>query len=235
VIVLDRVRHRLTYANVVATLALFVALGGSAAAATHYLITSTHQIAPGVRNALKGAKGKTGPRGLKGATGLTGATGATGQPGPKGDTGLTGTVDTSNFFSKTASDARYVQGSGSVSPIPLVSLANSASGGVISNVPGVGAISAGLCSSINSLISYTNESGVVQDYILLGQYHDQENNSTPGSGTVAVGASFTTSNDLGHDILHVSVDLPRPTTWTITISRGSGNGNCLYWGTVTSG
>jgi hypothetical protein len=231
---LNRVRHRLTYANVVATLALFVALGGSAAAATHYLITSTHQIAPGVRNALKGSKGKTGPRGPKGDTGLTGATGATGQPGPKGDTGLTGTVDTSNFFNKTASDARYVQGSGSVSPIPLFSLANSASGGVISNVPGVGEISAGICSSINSLISYTNESGVVQDYILLGQYHDQQNSFNPGSGTVAAGGSLITSNVLSHDILHLSVDLPRPTTWTITISRNS-NGNCLYWGTVASG
>jgi collagen triple helix repeat protein len=234
VIVLDRIRHHLTYANVAATLALFVALGGSAAAATHYLITSTHQIAPGVRQALKGAKGKTGARGPKGDIGATGATGPTGQPGPKGDTGLTGTVDTSNFFTKTASDARYVQGSGSVSPIPLVSLANSASAGVISNVPGVGAISAGTCSSINSLISYTNESGVVQDYILLGQYQDEEESFAPDHGTVAVGGSFLTSNDLGHDILHVSVDLPRPTTWTITISRSTG-GNCLYWGSVTSG
>jgi hypothetical protein len=231
VTVLDRIRHHLTYANIAATLALFVALGGSAAAATHYLITSTHQIAPGVRNALKGSKGKAGPRGPKGATGQTGATGAT---GPKGDTGLTGTIDTSNFFTKTASDARYVQGSGSVTPIPLVSLANSASGGVISNVPGVGEIGAGICSGINSVFTYSNESAVVQDYILLGQYHDQQNSFNPGSGTVAAGASLITSNVLSHDILHLSVDLPRPTTWTITISRNS-NGNCLYWGTVTSG
>jgi Collagen triple helix repeat (20 copies) len=234
VIVLNRIRHRLTYANVVATLALFVALGGSAAAATHYLITSTHQISPGVRKALKGAKGKTGPRGQKGAAGLTGATGTPGAPGPKGDTGLTGTVDTSNFFTKTASDARYVQGSGSVTPIPLVSLANSASGGSTA-VPGVGTVSFGLCSSSNSLISYTNTSAVAQDYILLSQYEDQApDNFTPDKGTVAAGASFTTSDDLGHDILHVSVDLPRPTTWTITISRSTG-GNCLYWGSVTSG
>ncbi|MGA2470792.1 MAG: hypothetical protein ABSG64_08895, partial [Solirubrobacteraceae bacterium] len=36
------------------TLALFLALGGTAWAAHHYLITATSQISPGVRGALKG-------------------------------------------------------------------------------------------------------------------------------------------------------------------------------------
>ncbi len=79
--------------NLVAWLALFVALGGTSLAASHYVINSTKQINPKVLKKLKGAKGP------KGATGATGARGAT---------GATGTVNTSNFFTKTESDGRYL-------------------------------------------------------------------------------------------------------------------------------
>jgi hypothetical protein len=53
---------------VVALLALFVALGGSAFAATQYRITSTKQIKPRVIRYLKGQRGKPGPQGTAGAT-----------------------------------------------------------------------------------------------------------------------------------------------------------------------
>jgi hypothetical protein len=79
-------RPRLSYANVVATLALIAALGGSAVAAS-YVITSTKQIAPKVRKALKGKKGKRGPIGK---TGPIGPAGPAGTAGAKGDTGATG-------------------------------------------------------------------------------------------------------------------------------------------------
>lgn len=74
-------------ATVIAVIALVMALGGSAAAANHYLITSTKQIKPSV---LKALKGKTGPRGSAGATGATGATGAKGATGAEGATGAVG-------------------------------------------------------------------------------------------------------------------------------------------------
>jgi hypothetical protein len=80
---------RLTYANVAATLALVFAMGGSAVAATHYLITSTKQISPKVLKELKAA-GKPGPAGAGGATGATGANGANGAPGTKGEAGEAG-------------------------------------------------------------------------------------------------------------------------------------------------
>jgi hypothetical protein len=73
--------------NVVAWLALFVALGGTSLAASHYVINSTKQINPKVLKKLKGNKGP------KGATGATGAT---------------GTVITSNFFNKTESEGRFL-------------------------------------------------------------------------------------------------------------------------------
>jgi hypothetical protein len=88
----------MTYANVVATLALVFAMTGSAVAATHYLITSSKQISPKALKELKapGKTGATGPAGNPGAQGSAGANGANGtnglrgEPGPKGDQGPKG-------------------------------------------------------------------------------------------------------------------------------------------------
>ncbi len=57
--------HRPSPALVLASVALFLALGGTAAAARHFLITSTRQIKPSVIQALRaGVKpGPTGPAG----------------------------------------------------------------------------------------------------------------------------------------------------------------------------
>jgi hypothetical protein len=76
--------------NLVAWLALFVALGGTSLAASHYVISSTKQISPKVLKKLKGNRGATGATGAKGATGATGG------------------VDTSKFFNRTESDGRYL-------------------------------------------------------------------------------------------------------------------------------
>jgi hypothetical protein len=90
--------------NIVAWLALFVALTGTGIAASHYTITSAGQIKPSVLKQLRAARGATGatgatatqgspgtegpagPRGLKGETGAKGEPG-TGEPGPKGEPG----------------------------------------------------------------------------------------------------------------------------------------------------
>ncbi len=83
--------------NIVAWLALFVALSGTSMAASHYIITSTKQIKPSVLKQLRGAKGARGAAGAmgaagaKGATGAQGATGATGATGSGGQNGKNGT------------------------------------------------------------------------------------------------------------------------------------------------
>jgi hypothetical protein len=107
---LSRVRARLTYANVAATIALFVALGGSSYAALTLPRNSvgSEQVKPGSlrasdfkaseRSRLRGRRGRVGatgpagPRGVTGARGTTGARGSTGTRGPIGATGAPGTV-----------------------------------------------------------------------------------------------------------------------------------------------
>lgn len=78
--------HRIINAvrgNIVAWLALFVALGGTSLATSHYIITSTSQIKPSVRAALHGARGPQGPAGAA-------VVGPTGPQGPQGLRGLEG-------------------------------------------------------------------------------------------------------------------------------------------------
>lgn len=101
-------RRRLSYANVVATLALVFAMSGGALAASHYLITSTKQISPKV---IKKLKGKTGPPGSPGRTGAGGAqgpagtAGAKGEMGPKGETGPKGEAGLSALSTLPAGDS----------------------------------------------------------------------------------------------------------------------------------
>lgn len=103
---MNYLRRHLTYANVVASLALFLALGGAAFAATQLPRNSVGtgqlkpeavtagKIAKKTRNQLQGARGPAGQQGPTGKTGAKGATGARGATGAKGDTGARGVTGT---------------------------------------------------------------------------------------------------------------------------------------------
>jgi len=107
-----RLRAHLTYANVIASLALFLALSGGAYAALKLPKNSvgTKQIKNGAVTKAKLAKnaktpgpagpqgpvGSKGDQGVKGDTGATGAKGDTGSPGGKGDKGDQGDRGPSN-------------------------------------------------------------------------------------------------------------------------------------------
>jgi Collagen triple helix repeat (20 copies) len=87
---LSRIRKRLSYTNVLMTLALVFAMTGGAYAAGRYVITSTKQIKPSVLKQLQGKTGPPGTNGAPGAKGETGATGAAGSPGKEGTPGTSG-------------------------------------------------------------------------------------------------------------------------------------------------
>jgi hypothetical protein len=90
---LERLRPRLTYANVIATMALFLALGGGAAFAAATLGKNTVGAKQLKKNTVTGVKVKDGslssgdfkagqlPSGERGLTGPTGARGPQGVPG----------------------------------------------------------------------------------------------------------------------------------------------------------
>jgi hypothetical protein len=76
-------------ATLLSALALFFALGGSAIAAHHYLITSTAQIKPSILHQLHG---NTGPQGATGPQGPAGSQGPAGAAGPQGPPGASATA-----------------------------------------------------------------------------------------------------------------------------------------------
>jgi hypothetical protein len=109
---------------IVSVLALFFALGGTAMAAHHYLITSSSQIKPSVLKQLHGAGGASGPAGAPGATGSQGPQGVQGKEGPPGPTNtsaLTEAVGTSNVMPRKSekgveSELEGIEGSFAICP-----------------------------------------------------------------------------------------------------------------------
>jgi hypothetical protein len=98
---MSKFKPTLSYANVVATMALVFSMTGGALAARHYLVNSTKQINPKVLKKLHGAKGPAGEQGSKGATGAVGATGATGNTGKEGKQGPQGVPGTATNKGET--------------------------------------------------------------------------------------------------------------------------------------
>lgn len=134
---------RPTYANVVATVALFVALGGTTYAATQLPRNSVGS-AQLKKNAVTGAKvkdgslqaadfvpggvpagpkGDAGPVGPTGPAGVTGPQGKQGPEGPPGPPGLSGYVQVDTF---SAFDSTNVKGAAVECPEGLVALGGGA-------------------------------------------------------------------------------------------------------------
>jgi hypothetical protein len=97
-----KLRSRLTYANVVATLALFVALGGASYAATQLPRNSVGttqlrkaavtpaKLSDAAKAAMTGPRGTQGEPGSRGDAGPRGEAGSRGAAGPKGEAGSPG-------------------------------------------------------------------------------------------------------------------------------------------------
>lgn len=121
-------RKHFTYANVMATVAIFLAFGGTALAAvviTGANVRDATLTGVDVKNASLGVadlsattrasmKGATGPKGDRGSTGLRGLTGPT---GPKGDTGANGAA-AEVITSFASRNAGFVSSNGFNTPNP---------------------------------------------------------------------------------------------------------------------
>jgi hypothetical protein len=102
-----RIRGKLTYSNVVATIALFLALaGGTAFAATEMLPKNS----VGAKQIKKGAitPAKLAPTAKSKLTGPRGATGATGAQGPKGEKGDPGIAGSAIAYAKVEAAGEIV-------------------------------------------------------------------------------------------------------------------------------
>jgi hypothetical protein len=108
---MKKMQGKLTYANVVSSLCLFLLLGGGAYAATQLPKNSigAEQIKKGSITPAK--LSSSAKAALKGAPGATGATGATGPQGPKGDPGSPATT----LWAVLDGSGGLVRGSGATS------------------------------------------------------------------------------------------------------------------------
>jgi hypothetical protein len=238
-------RRRFTYANVVSTLALVLALGGGTAyAARHYLITSTSQIKPSVLSKLKssgraGPAGPQGPRGSQGPQGVTGSQGVTGNQGMQGVPGNTGPqgpgaipIDVTGVAAGAQSPSSG--GEGAI-PVYLDCVENSGSppsAELDTTETSGGSFASTFTVGVGNTSGYPNTSPQVNQYtepFSEGGYlaYDGENNSDVAIGSVV--------------LAEISGTLLNSTTTTETVTfelsnSGSGtNGTCSMIGQIVSG
>ena len=108
-------RRHLSYANVTATLALFIALGGSSYAALKLprnSVTST-QVKNGslLARDFKTGQLKAGPRGPQGVTGPIGPVGPVGPSGAQGQQGVAGQDGSAKAYAAVTSQGQVMAGS----------------------------------------------------------------------------------------------------------------------------
>jgi hypothetical protein len=232
---MHRFRARLNYANVMSTVAVFMALGGGAYAAVG-LIPGRDGVIHGCykkktgnlrlvsagrncsrsersiafnqqgRTGIKGARGTTGARGATGLRGIPGVTGATGATGAKGEQGLQGPGATS--FTTT-----LAQGSGNV---VLATLNN-------------GLTVYGSCGVGNVVVDLETTNG---------------SNNFQGSGTVLTAgnltpvafnggsAGFGSTNSSSSDIAAIARDSTVGRFARVDV-HGTYGSPCTFWGMIT--
>src|ERR1700722_10845157 len=99
---MGRIWRSLSYANIVATLALFLAIGGGGAIAVAATSSSHHGGKGSSNRGPRGPRGHPGPQGPQGPKGNTGAKGDTGAQGPAGAPGAPGANGTALGFADVA-------------------------------------------------------------------------------------------------------------------------------------
>jgi hypothetical protein len=255
---LTGLRSRLTYANVMATLAVFVALGGTSVAAVSLKRNAVKEknIAPNavttpkVKNGTllvqdfapgqlpRGQSGEAGARGAPGEQGTPGEHGAQGERGPQGDRGLQGERGLQGV---QGVGQQGIQGERGPGAVPIVF---EVPGGTLREVATVGPWTiiadcfAG--SSTTALTVRARGPGTAQ---IAGMTATDDGTPTPVTAGAGLATSFNT------DLLFVVATVPQykrlaldiqlqsgAQTATVSVNgladrRGAAPGTCGLWGT----
>jgi hypothetical protein len=151
-----QIHRRLTYANVMSSIAVFLVLGGATAFAATELVKNSVGTKQLKNNAVNSAKVKN--HSLLAADFKSGQLPA----GPRGPQGPTGTVDTSSFYTKTQSDARFLRGT--ITVVAHSTIAGSTFDEARANCPsGYEAVGGGVDPSNVATMSVTNSSPNIEN------------------------------------------------------------------------
>jgi hypothetical protein len=223
--------HRLSYANVVATIAVFIALGGASYAAVKLPKNSvgTKQLK---KSAVTGVKVKNDS--LTGKDIDEASLGPVPSAAQANDAKALGGVPAAQFYSKSESDSRFLQGSGETLPIPLVDMPYTLTGPdrTLAAIPAVGKLVVWACAGVNTGYRYTNESSATQNYVLM-TLADAINTSAPESGKLAPGEDFESEYNTSSEVMMLSV-AGGDTVTEFTVTQSREGPDCLFWGNVYS-
>jgi hypothetical protein len=103
------------------------------------------------------------------------------------------------------------------------------------DIAGVGKLVAS-CAEANSLFTYTNESSVSQNYVLMdASTTANDSGGEPDTGTVPAGRSFKNPNNDPHDLIRLSVSNGTGVADVVLAESRRTLLDCLYWGEAYSG
>ena len=159
----SRLKERLSFASVVSMLAIFVALGGSAVAAG--ILPAANSVGTPQLKAGSVTSGKVKDGTLKAVDFARNQLkeGPRGAMGPAGPAGPAAVVDMSQFHTKTQSDARYLRG-GVVSVVASNNIPAGSTAGATATCPaGYQATSGGADSSSLGNVFMTGSEPVIED------------------------------------------------------------------------
>jgi hypothetical protein len=219
----QRSRFRPSPALVVSIIALVVALGGTGYAASTLPknSVSSGQIKRGAVHNSDLARGAVTSSTVRDGS-LLSKDFKPGQlpAGPAGPQGPTGTVDTANFFTKSQTDDRYLQGSGRVLAGRLITALNPTGSPVVLDVPGIVTVRELNCQAGGANVTFSNPS--------FGTTDVWYNNDTGYSGTnwAAVNSPFAVT---GTQTLHIGKGSgPGATILAITVSTQATGSDCRF-------
>ena len=185
-------------ANIVAWLALFVAMGGTSLAAKSYVISSTQQIKPSVLKKLKGRNGQPGAKGSPGAEGKAGPEGKVGPEGKAGPEGISG-LSAAELATLKGILPHIVYVSSGVAGKPTIEF----SGANVQIVSGSGKTNAAVNGEGNLIVGYDESPGLQtgsNNLVLgVGQSFTSYGGLVAGSGNTVSGAySSVTGGSANH-------------------------------------